>query len=52
MLTVTLDESHLHGSYQGDAAFRFTAETGYTGPGDVGPFLRVTVHAVTPAFST
>lgn len=47
VLTVTLDESHLHGSYQGDAAFRFTAETGYTGPGDVGPFLRVTVHAVT-----
>ena len=47
VLTVPLDESHLHGSYQGDAAFRFTAETGYTGPGDVGPFLRVTVHAVT-----
>lgn len=47
VLTVTLDDSHLHGSYQGDAAFRFTAETGYTGPGDVGPFLRVTVHAVT-----
>ena len=47
VLTVTLDESHLHGSYQGDAAFRFTAETGYTGPGDVGPFLRVTVHAIT-----
>ena len=47
VLTVTLDESHLHGSYQGDAAFRFTAETGYTGPGDVGPFLRVTFHAVT-----
>ena len=47
VLTVTLDESHLHGSYQGDAAFRFTAETGYTGPGDVGPFLRVTVNAVT-----
>ena len=47
VLTVTLDESHLHGSYQGDAAFRFTAETGYIGPGDVGPFLRVTVHAVT-----
>ena len=51
VLTVTLDESHLHGSYQGDAAYRFTAETGYTGPGDVGPFLRVTVHAVTEPLS-
>ena len=49
VLTATLDASRLHGATLGDSAFRFTAETGYTGPGDAGVFLRIMLRAAEPS---
>ncbi len=42
MLTVTLADGPIHGRNFGDGYYRFTAETGYTGIADIGPYLRVT----------
>ena len=45
VLTVTLADGPIHGRNFGDGYYRFTAETGYTGIADTGPYLRVTLNA-------
>ena len=51
VLTVTLAEGPIHGRNFGDGYYRFTAETGYTGIADTGPYLRVTLNATDELFA-
>ena len=51
VLTVTLADGPIHGRNFGDGYYRFTAETGYTGIADTGPYLRVTLNATTERFA-
>ena len=51
VLTVTLAEGPIHGQSFGDGYYRFTAETGYTGIADIGPYLRVTLNATNELFA-
>ena len=50
VLTVTLAEGPIHGQSFGDGYYRFTAETGYTGIADIGPYLRVKLNATNELF--
>ena len=51
VLTVTLADGPIHGRNFGDGYYRFTAETGYTGIADIGPYLRVTLNATNELFA-
>ena len=51
VLTVTLADGPIHGRNFGDGYYRFTAETGYTGIADTGPYLRVTLNATDELFA-
>ena len=51
VLTVTLADGPIHGRNFGDGYYRFTAETGYTGIADTGPYLRVTLNATNELFA-
>ena len=51
VLTVTLADGTVHGSSFGEGYYRFTAETGYTGIADIGPYLRVTLNATNELFA-
>ena len=51
VLTVTLADSPIHGRNFDDGYYRFTAETGYTGIADTGPYLRVTLNATNELFA-
>ena len=51
VLTVTLADGPIHGRNFGDGYYRFTAETGYTGIADTGPYLRVTLNATNKLFA-
>lgn len=50
VLTVTLDGSRAHTDGLGDGYFQFTAETGYTGIADIGPYLRVRLRVTNELF--
>ena len=52
VLTVTLAKGPIHGQSFGDGYYRFTAETGYTGIADTGPYLRVTLNATNELFAS
>ena len=52
VLTVTLADGPIHGRNFGDGYYRFTAETGYTGIADTGPYLRVTLNATNELFAS
>ena len=51
VLTVTLADGPIHGRNFGDGYYRFTAETGYTGIADTGPYLRVILNATDELFA-
>ena len=51
VLTVTLADGPIHGRNFGDGYYRFSAETGYTGIADTGPYLRVTLNATDELFA-
>ena len=51
VLTVTLAEGPIHGQTFGEGYYRFTAETGYTGIADIGPYLRVQLNATNELFA-
>ena len=51
VLTVTLADGPIHGRNFGDGYYLFTAETGYTGIADIGPYLRVTLNATNELFA-